>query len=189
MDHDGIIYVPIPKIFHSIYEEGPFSKCIVCTRDLLEKQAEYMIEKVFRGTEVIVEYAICDACAAQLGSELSIESTQRMERFLAEKVNWTARIEQIMNVEGEDLDQWIDSCLISGRKRSELDSYQLCARCRGNKIERTILPLMIAGSVAEEINKQLSKKTRDRLDGFVGDYLGLDPEFQNLPVDTPFLLI
>ncbi|MBN1124381.1 MAG: hypothetical protein JXA82_05180 [Sedimentisphaerales bacterium] len=189
MGHNRSIYVPIPKIFHSIYEEGPFSKCIVCTRTLSEEQTEYMIEKVFRGTEVIIEYAICDTCAEQLGSELSVESAQRMERFLAEQVNWPARMAQIINVKGDDLDQWIDTCLISGRKRSELHSYQLCARCRGDKIERTVLPLMIAGSVAEEINRLISKKTRDRLDGFVGDYLGLDPEFQNLPIDTPFLLI
>ncbi len=187
------MYVPIPKIFHSVYEDGPFSRCIVCSRSLLDETCEYMIEKVFRGTEVIVEHATCQACAEQLSSELSAESTARIERYLAERVDWAGRLRRLAELPdetlaGDDIEPWIDRCLVSGEPRAGLHSYQICAKCRGPRLERTLLPFMVGGPATHEVGKLLSKKTRDRLDDFVGDYLGMDPTLVDAPIDTPLLV-
>jgi len=190
----GSIYVPIPKVFHSVYEEGPFSRCIICSTNLLEPACEYMIEKVFRGTEVIVEYAMCQRCAEQLGSELSRESTERIERYLAERVDWAGRVRRLAEHlaesgdTGDDIEPWIERCLITGLPRRELEAYQICAKCRGSRVERTLLPFVVADQAIREVGKLLSRKTRDRLDDFVGDYLGMDPELVNAPVDPAVML-
>jgi hypothetical protein len=188
------VYVPIPKIFHSVYEEGPFSRCIVCSRNLLDEPVDYMIEKAYRGTEVIVEYAICQACAERLGSELSAESTARIERYLAERVDWAGRLQRLAGLPadtlaGGDIEPWIDRCLINREPRTGLHSYQIYAKCRGSRLERTLLPFMVGGPVTHEMGKLLSKKTRDRLDDFVGDYLGMDPTLVDAPIDTPLLVL
>ena len=181
--------VPIPKIFHSVYEAGPFSKCIVCTKALLDDETDYMVEKIFRGTETIVEYAICSDCAVAMYSELSAESTGRIEQYLSEKINWQSRLEMAMGTHGDDIAQWIDTCLVTGRPRDQLPGYQLCARCRVAKLQRFIFPLMIAGDVSEDIGRLLSKKTRDRMDGFVDEYLGLSPEYRDIFDGTPLLMV
>ena len=41
---------------------------------------------------------------------------------------------------------------------------------------------------AEALAERLSKKTRDSLDDFVDEFLGMPPEFENAPEDTPLVL-
>ena len=57
----------------------------------------------------------------------------------------------------------------------------------------TIIIVFVAAGVydhfaSEEVGLLLSKKTRECIDDFVGDYLGMDPELADTPLDTPLLM-
>ena len=41
---------------------------------------------------------------------------------------------------------------------------------------------MISDTAVREMEKLLSKKTRERMDDFVDEYFGMPPEFKDLPV-------
>jgi hypothetical protein len=177
---------PIPPIFHSLLKDGMFTHCLDCDRELLESHTDYMIERVFRGTEPIMEYAMCLKCREQLSRELSVESGQRIEAFVQERVVFEDRIEKMWQSEGVDAERWIDECLISKERRSECSEYQIVAACRGANLFVGPLPIMISGKAAREIGKLLSKKTRDRLGEFSSTHFGMPPEFCDNP-NTPIL--
>ncbi len=181
-------YVAIPEILHSVFEGGPFSKCVVCTKALLEEGVNYSIEKVFRGSEVIVEYAICQECGEDLASELSEESMERVQQFMMEKIDWASRGE-LLETTGEDVGPWIDTCLVTGKSRGDLDAYSICGRGRGVKLERSLIPFMVSGAVAEEVAELLSKATKERLDGFVDEHFGLPSELRDVFDSSPLLLV
>jgi len=150
---------PIPKELLSAYEEGPFKTCSYCSRDLAEVPFPHTVEKVFRGTETIVEFALCIPCIQSLRRELSKESLQAMDRFVKNRFP-----------PPED-----DTCLGCRKPRAELKSYKLSGLCGGGRL---LLPevVMICEECAETVAEQLSQKTRDRLDDFRKDVLDLFPD-------------
>ena len=89
--------VDIPPIFHSVEFDGPFQKCQICTRELYEDAQAYMIEKVFRGPETIIEIATCLPCAFEMQNEISAESAQTMQTEFHSKINMTERLEWLGN--------------------------------------------------------------------------------------------
>ena len=71
--------VEIPKWFYPFLEDRPFKRCLICEQELLGGDVQYLIEKAWKGTEVIFEYAICLACIESQQEELSLESLGRKE--------------------------------------------------------------------------------------------------------------
>jgi hypothetical protein len=71
----------IPKIYHSEYTGEPFATCLVCEQALSEA-GDYMVEKVIRNGEAVLEMALCGACAEGMIREYSQESLEREIRTL-----------------------------------------------------------------------------------------------------------
>lgn len=174
-------WIPIPQQFHSLYHEGPFTNCVDCDCNLIESGRLYGIERVFRGTEPIMEMAICEVCRNKISEELSQESQMRMNAFVEERCDWEKRFEQAQEWDGSEIERWLDHCALLKIPAEECKEYQLAAICRGNLMSIDLLPIMISGAASEEMQKLMSKKTRDRLGEMVGDFFGMPSEFADGP--------
>ncbi|MEM8735895.1 MAG: hypothetical protein AAGG44_16825 [Planctomycetota bacterium] len=174
-------WVPIPKQFHSLYHEGPFTRCIDCGRDLMDPECTYCIERVFRGTEPICEMAICLDCRAKISEELSKDSMMRIQAYVEERLDFELRYEATTEWEGSQIERWIDHCALLKIPVSECRGYQIAALCKGNMMSIDMLPMMISGTATEEMQRLMSKKTRERLGDMVQDFFGQPSEFADGP--------
>lgn len=186
--------IEIPKIFHSIDKGGLFDECVVCQKNLLEPHCDYFIEKAIKtydgkSYDVIFEYAICAECALSFSETLSHESMQKINEFLHSSTNLKERWHEFTDKHNYNLDDWIDECIITGKKRSELQEYQINTMCRGDQMLFTIMPYMISEDAIDMAQSMLSVKTKDELDNFRDKYLGPGPEISELLKDrTPVII-
>lgn len=174
-------FIPIPEVFHSFQYGRPFEHCTVCNRGLLEGGIPYIIEKGFRGDEVIYELVLCVDCQEGMIGELSEDSTRRIDAHFEERADFVERRRHLLEVSPDAVESWIDTCVLSKKERREQDSYQIYAHCDGGDLMFTYLPIMICGEAVSGIEKLLSKKTKDVLGGFTETYLGMPPEFCDFP--------
>lgn len=180
-------WMEIPPIFHSVQHEGPFRRCVICQCDLLSPSSQYMIEKVVRGSEAIVEYAMCLACQAETAGQMSADSTERIQQLLM-SVDHESRTQRLIgHLKDADFDAWLRECLVSGIPRLECHGYQIMARCAGGDMELGLAPLMISDNVAKQFASLLSEQTRKQMDDFL-DLFGMPPEFTSNPEWTPFFV-
>ena len=170
--------IQIPKLLHSI--DGPFKKCLVCNCDL-DETPMYAIDRMFVGKEPILECAICVSCQLSLNNELSEESKQRITAHVEERVDFEQRSGLLMEQGKFTIDEWIDECILTGKKRSECRSYAIYGACCDNFLLLFQLPYMVSDEGFEQIQKLVSKSTRDRLQDFNDEYFGMPPEFSDLP--------
>lgn len=165
-----------------------------CDAELLSSGRPYLIERVFRGTEPIIEYALCEACVEAAQQELSQESREAVARYLGERVDFAARLERLRNLQDaadEDLDpeSWFSQCAVTGHNASDSRERQIAAWCEGSQMRIDhALPLMLAGPALEELQEVLSEKTRGWMNDFVSDNFGMPPEFCDEPDVRPILL-
>ena len=175
-------YIPIPEIFHSFLYEGMFSECCVCDIELLHDGTGYIIEKAFKGDEVIFEYAMCNVCRMDMYEELSKKSLTLIEHYFDERINLVERRQDLLEGYDQSIEPWIDKCILSGKPRMDCDGYQIYADCDGGDLLFSYLPYIISCDSIDEIQELLSLKTRDRLDGFIRDVLNSPFDFKDMPV-------
>jgi hypothetical protein len=181
-------FIPIPPLFHSEQSGGPFETCVACDRALLVDGVQYIVEKAVRRGETIFEYALCRGCHEGLAEDVSRESTRRIEAHFGERVDLVDRRAALLARADDDADPWVAHCVLSKRPRSECEEYQVVAQCDGSDLLFTYMPFLIAGDAMEDLFRLLSKKTRETLDDFTGQHLGMPPEFA-APTTDPRLLI
>jgi len=174
-------HIPVPSVFHSLYHEGPFRHCLICDAELIESDTQYVIERSFAGAEPVYEYAMCFNCCESLAEELSPESRQRIEAHFDERVDLFSRREELLEVSTQEVDPWIDRCLLTGRSREECRTRTIYGHCQGDSLLFSYLPYMISDAAMGEIAKLLSKKTQERLGDFTDQYLGMPPELLDQP--------
>jgi hypothetical protein len=175
-------YIPIPEMFHSFLKTGPFDRCLMCERDLLIDGTQYLIEKAFKQKEVIFEFAMCLDCHDKFSDELSKKTTKRLAQFFSQKVDLVTRREELLQESADDVNPWLDTCLLTGKKMSEVNEYQIYGHCDGPDLLFSYFPYMICGEGIDQIIELLSKKTIDVLGDFTDKYLGCPPEFQDKPI-------
>ena len=185
--------VAIPRLFESVEKEAPFAECLQCGRNLLDSDCQYVIEKVFRGTEAIIELAMCLNCRDQSSQSMSAESAEAMQIFFDDRVNFSGRIHELLaqREPGNDptsIDDWVDRCLFSGQPRSEMREYQIVALCAGKEVIRDFFPIMISGEVIKELADVLSDETKGWMDDFIETNFGMPPEFCEPPEFRPVLI-
>jgi len=173
-------YIPMPSCFHSFLEEGPFESCTVCKAPLIEDGTHYIIEKGYHREEVIFEYAICMSCRGALMNELSAKSVRLINDYFDERVDLVERRKQLLETCENRVKPWIDTCVLTGRTLTTSDTYQVCGQCDGSDLLFTYLPYAISEKALEDMLPRLSRKTRERLDNFTSDFLGLPPEVKDL---------
>ena len=183
-------WLSIPTQFHSVQHEGPFTRCIQCEVDLPTSGRLYAIEKIYRGKEVIIELAMCLDCRDSSSECMSKESIAAIGNYFDSKLDVNGRLNRLSQTELQESSEimpWIDSCVISGQKIESLHEYQIFAICQGNELQREFFPMMISGSVIEEISEILSEQTKGWMDDFIGDNFGLPSEFCDPPLRPVFL--
>lgn len=174
-------WMKIPKQFHSLYHEGMFSNCVDCNRELLSGECLYWIERVFRGTEPICEMAMCMDCREKLSQDLSEDSLMRINAYVEERFDMEARFEASLDWPDDDVSRWLDHCVFNKKPAKECRNYQVAGLCMGENLSLDMLPIMVSEEAVEEMQKLMSKKTRDRLGDMVQDFFGMPSEFADGP--------
>ena len=174
--------VPIPRIFYSFFHEGMFPKCSVCETPLLKDGVSYYIEKAYNKGEVVFEYAMCNDCRSSMEDEISEESQVSIFNYFFEHMDVMQSHGELIENFDNSVKPWLASCLLTGTKREETESYQICAECEGSNLVVAFLPLMISSDATEEMQKLISKKTRESFDGFVRDVLNPPVDFHDIPM-------
>lgn len=187
----GIIrqFIPLPELLHSVEKGRPFEHCLMCNSNLLEDGTQYLLEKAFKGDEVIFEFALCLDCQQNCSDEMSKKSRLRVDAWFSERVDLADRRTGLLKTSSDEFEPWIDECVLTKKRRSDCSEYQLFAHCDGPDLLFSYFPYMISGAGMDELVRLLSKQTRDRIDGFTDQYLGMPPEFQELPKKSGFPLV
>lgn len=147
----------------------------------MESNCLYCIERVFRGTEPVFEMAMCEDCRAKIESELSEDSMMRVRAYVEERFDLEFRYKATQHWPEQEIGRWLDRCIFSKTPSSECRDYQLAALCRGDQLSIDIFPIMVSSTVSEEMQKLMSKKTRDRLGDMVEEFFGMPSEFADGP--------
>ncbi len=170
---------PVPKVFHSFYEDRPFRCCTSCGEGLNDLEDIYQVTKTFHGTEVILEYAMCSPCQQNMLKELSEESVERLSKFQME------RSKEPMN-DAETDDYKCEFCLRSREDAIEKKlHFSMAAICFATEmVER---PLFVCETCMLEINEKMSEQTKRRWREFVDTHFpgvpsGALPEPTTVPV-------
>ena len=172
--------VPIPEEFWSFADGRPFRACVVCGEGLWADGGRfYVVEKVYSEGEVVFEYAVCFSCQRRLEAELSQQSVKLIAHYFDEHVDWAQirGIGELSSSGGGAALSGLSRCLITGKRAFECKEYHILAVCFGENLLAS--PFLIGDEAVESIQKLVSRKTRERLDGFVEEFLGLPPAVKN----------
>ncbi|HNV50098.1 MAG: hypothetical protein WBH71_06475 [Bacteroidales bacterium] len=176
----------IPSLFYDSISNMPIERCQVCQKKIIETDAEYMIEKVFRRNpisgkmEVMFEFAICFSCALTFVNSYSAQSKENLQRYFAEHLE--GRITHIFqkSITSEiDIYDHLSTCAITGKKVTELEEYQIIGRFRGGFLKLDEPPFLIGANSMDDVADLLSNETIDNMDDFTGKYLTGPPEFRD----------
>lgn len=158
---------PIPPELHSFYEDRPFRSCTRCGEGLFDFKNGYRVSKVYKGDEVIFEYAMCVPCLQNMMEESSEESRNRLYDFQMSRMRQVAGF---------------DECALCdrGEESSPIPEYGLVGICLGEQI---VEANKICGLCMGEMSELISKKTRESWDRFVDEnFPGVPADFEAFPV-------
>lgn len=170
--------MPVPPLLHSLYD-GPFEQCLMCQSELLTPPTEYLIVRMFRCEEPIVEYAICTRCNDRQWESYSAETRTRLATESHELDN--AVEDDLPPMEGvqqseSEFEQSIARCRSTGKPRVECDVYQITAHCVGTCLAPwSGGPWMRSGEAMRASWKLWSNESRGNYDDFIETYLGPTP--------------
>jgi len=158
---------PIPQELYSFYEDRPFLICTRCGEGLYDFKHGYRVSKIYKGEEVIYEYALCTPCLHNIMEESSEESRESLYEF---------QMSRIRKVSG------FDECAMCERaeEATQIAEYSLVGICLGEEI---VDSNKICGLCMEEMNELVSEKTREGWDRFVEEnFPGVPVDFEPFPV-------
>ncbi|GIV33947.1 MAG: hypothetical protein KatS3mg031_1482 [Chitinophagales bacterium] len=196
-EHDPFILkkTPIPDIFYSDDTGQPMKTCVMCDRSLLEPGVIYLIEKAFTYNrkfnvrDTIFEYAICLNCNQKITVHISNESQSRIQEYFCTNSHFTFRSEYLLKKETLNLQDWIGRCCIKGTQWNDMAEFQIYGQFEGEHMMLSHLPIMLGDTALDELNNLLSEKTREEMDRFRDQFLGLPPELRNLLKERSSVLV
>ena len=163
----------IPKRLHSAYHEGPFERCLLCD-GMLSEGEEYEIQKSYRGSEVVVEFAICSRCGNKTCEDFSAESIGVLEAF---SFRVFSNLAEAQRSSGE----LPDGCHGCQAPRDATPGITEVGVCRANQL--IFPPIRLCSACEDGLQEQLSQKTRDIFDDFLRDnFPGIPAEFDLSPI-------
>jgi len=177
----------IPTIFFDTISEEPIAKCQMCEKNLYHGNEPYIIEKAFRKTEVIFEYAMCMKCADKMRKEMSTESMQAVEKYMMQNARFMERANELRDLE-YDTDKWLQKCLVKNEHRDSQEEYQIYGMFWGDKMIQNQFPYMMSGTALEELQSVISAKTKDEIDRFKNEFFNIPPELEELFKNPKFTL-
>ncbi len=144
-------------------------KCVFCDDNILEYEQGYVIEKAFKYNEktktfkTIFEYALCAECIQRLSSEMSKESSEKVQNYLS---SFRANLNQITDNEN-DVEGRLNTCMVKNSPVINSKEYQIAGYFLKNEmLVSDVFPYAIGDEAIEEIQNLISEKTRDFSDKF-----------------------
>lgn len=185
-DYKNKFRLEIPRLFYDSISNMPIARCQVCEKKIIETDAEYLIEKVYRKNpvsgkvEVMFEYAICFDCAVSLVNSYSAQSKENLHRYFTEHLAGNLTDFMFKHIKNEmDVYDQLSACSVTGKKVSELEEYQIIGRFKGGFLKLEEPPFVIGSGSMDEVTDLLSNETIDIMDDFTGNYLSGPPEFRD----------
>lgn len=173
----------IPEQFYSEQDKQPHTECSVCGNGF--GNGHYFVEKAFQKThdkssyQLTFEYAICEQCKTDMMQSISKESMKNIQEF-AMKMGGMPVPENSKDVE-VDLNQYLTTCIATGKSIDELDEYHLVGIFRGNKMVQ--LPMLYGETFIEEYSELLSEETKGFFDDFFNNITLLPPTLAKILED------
>ena len=195
-----IYTIDIPPAFRQDPTQSLHTRCVMCEKELIESNSPYLIEKSYVKPlgmavyETLFEYAICMDCAVQMRAQMSRESLQRMDSFMAEGLAHDHRQLPDDFEEAAMVDQWLQHCALSGQPIEALTEYQMIAVCQGDQMmvspdeAHQRMPIVIGGPAIAELTELLSPETREEMDRFRDLLGGVPPEWEALLQGRPVVV-
>jgi len=171
--------IDIPDIFKTSINRDYFKTCLICEKDLIEMQEEYLIEKIYSKGKVEIEYAICIDCLQKERENLSEESLRKVNEFFESYEKKINDRNEFLNG-NTDFKKYISNCLISGLEINEEADYHIFAHCLGDKMLLGYFPYALHFEVIDYLQLLLSQKTKDELDNFRKKYFDLPPDIYDI---------
>jgi hypothetical protein len=179
----------IPKEFYSTLSDKPIENCIKCEKYLLDEDTIYFVEKAIKNNEVEFEYAICAECAEKMKGTMSEESLTNMESYFKKNSNIKQYQEKLLLEDELSINDFIGNCIVTGNDLKSTDEYQLVGVFEGKHIYPDAIPFAISFEATEKINQLLSKQTKDEMDGFIDDFIGIPPDWREvIKTNKPVLI-
>ena len=175
-------YEPIPPVFYSFADEGPFRRCVACDKDVVNDHDVYVVQKTYAAGEVVFEYALCSACHDRIFGEMSRESMVNLRNFFTQRVDLDARHLRLKPSPDRTIEQWVGACVTCGIDRDECDGYSIAAACGGEDILYYHLPVLVCQQCELQLQEVLSKKTREIGEDFVEAYFDGPPADVKIPI-------
>lgn len=182
--------VVIPPVLYADATGEPFKHCVMCSKALDEPDTHYMIEKALRYdrkndvTETLLEYAICSDCYEKMAASLSKESVDKLTEYFRHNIDLYSRIHLLTDGK-TDVKEWLAKCALTGQDLKDCDEYQICCECEGGNVVLSHLPVMFSGAAIEAMAELLSPETKEELDRFRDEFLGIPPEWRELLKERP----
>jgi hypothetical protein len=173
--------VPIPTCFYSIETGIPFVSCSVCSCNLFDYGKDYFIEKVFRDANVEFEFSICEDCKSKLSEQISLKSMMSMSNYFMNNFDLETRIKIIDNFDNSIV-PWLEKCIFKGTPRRNCRDYQMSAHCNKDQLIVSILPFMVSFKASEEMQKTISKETKESFDKFMKEVINPPGSIKDIPI-------
>lgn len=187
--------VSIPDVLLDEDTGKAFGNCRMCNLDLQNPPVPYMVEKVIRFNqelslrEEIFGYAICLECAEEMKSQISKESMEVIQKFIAQNVDFQKRMEMIFYQQEDSLNEFLNTCMLSGKPVADASEYQMAALCNGKELIVGMWPYVIDSAIIGQLTELLSPETLGNMDDFYGQNFGLPPEWADLFKEKPVFWI
>ncbi|MBO6537518.1 MAG: hypothetical protein JJ966_14950 [Balneolaceae bacterium] len=183
----------IPSIFHNSETGAPIERCLMCDTYLLDDK-EYIIEKAMVNypgtgtTDLIWEFAMCMSCMDSVMSEYSKESHQAMNEYFMDNMDF-ARQRALIKSENFDPEEWMSSCMITGKPKNDCSQFQLTVQCKGDKAIFDRTPFLISDEAMDAVTELLSNATIDAMNKFRDEHFPPPEDLSPLLRDRDFVLI
>jgi len=141
----------IPSELHSFSQGGPFRVCSVC-HGTLAGERPYEIQKVYRGTEVVFEMAMCNPCGEQILRQFSRESVEALKDFLR------SRFKRFPGT---------FRCHFCSLPKALQPGYTIIGACKGSALLRPVI--VLCDGCGGKLQSELSQKTRETQEGLIRD--------------------
>jgi len=172
-------FIEIPEVLNSFETGKPFSQCVDCGTQLLEDGPPYVIQKAFKESEVLVEYAQCFSCYEELTSSYSKQTMTDLWNFFLDSCDFENRKKRLLEESPHELGPWIENCLTCGKSKDDVSSYALLGQCDGPHLLFYYLPYIICEGCQMRIHELMSSKSRDIWDRWYEDNIGAPPVMAN----------
>ena len=79
--------------------------------------------------------------------------------------------------DGINIENLLGRCMITGTNINDMSEYQIAGAFSGRQLIWEPFPFIMSIEVTNEINELLSEKTKEEIDGFIDNFIGVPPEW------------